>query len=96
MNNNNNRRTTMMPEPDNNGIRHWGGTPDTAIASDDLAAMRRDLDTVFNALTNFIDDLPDKIKQLVDLRMKASQNETRAMIAEALGELRGELRGVLT
>jgi hypothetical protein len=94
--NDNSIRRTVMPPLSDDGVRRWGGAAsDAAAASDDLAAVRHDLDVVINTLTNFIDELPDKIKQLVDLRMQASKNEMRALIAESMGTLRGELKGCL-
>jgi hypothetical protein len=91
-------RRTNLPPIAADGVRRWpthdDGAPVTPDA-DSFAAVRRDLNAIAGCLGDFIDRLPDMVERLVATRMKASQNETHALVAEAVARLEGQLKGYL-
>jgi hypothetical protein len=85
-------RRTTLPPLDRDGLRHWSSAAPDATAASDTEML---VATLADTMRNFVDKLPDMIERMVENRMQASQNEMRALIAESIGTLRGELKGCL-
>jgi hypothetical protein len=86
-------RRTVMPPIGPDGRRHWSGATSDVPAASDLDNL---IVVLADSLNHFLSKLPQMIDRLVDNRLQASKNEMRGLIAESIGTLRGELRGVLT